>query len=35
MGEMRLYDTIGSRLYLEAEERAVFLDVARNLRDAL
>lgn len=27
---MRLYDTAGNRLYLNAEERAAFLDVARK-----
>ncbi|NRA86034.1 MAG: site-specific integrase [Rhizobiales bacterium] len=30
MGEMRLYDITGNRLYLNAEERATFLDVARK-----
>lgn len=29
MSEMRLYDTAGNRLYLNAEERAAFLAVAR------
>ncbi|MCD9149889.1 hypothetical protein [Pseudophaeobacter flagellatus] len=30
MSEMRLYDTSGNRLYLNAEERADFLAVARR-----
>ena len=30
MSEMRLTDTAGNRLYLNAEERAAFLDVARR-----
>ena len=30
MSEMRLYDTAGNRLYLNAEERAAFLAVARR-----
>lgn len=30
MSEMRLYDTQGNRLYLNADERAAFLDAARQ-----
>ena len=30
MSEMRLHDTAGNRLYLNAEERAVFMSVARK-----
>lgn len=30
MTEMRLYDTQGNRLYLNADERAAFLNVARQ-----
>lgn len=30
MSEMRLHDTAGNRLYLNAEERAAFLAVARR-----
>lgn len=30
MSEMRLHDTAGNRLYLNAEERAAFLDAARR-----
>ncbi|MCQ0090506.1 site-specific integrase [Roseovarius sp. M141] len=30
MSEMRIYDTAGNRLYLNAEERAAFLAVARR-----
>ena len=30
MSEMRLYETAGNRLYLNAEERAAFLAVARR-----
>ena len=30
MSEMRLHDTAGNRLYLNAEERAAFLSVARR-----
>lgn len=30
MSEMRLYDTAGNRLYLNADERAGFLDAARQ-----
>ncbi|WP_084355039.1 tyrosine-type recombinase/integrase [Primorskyibacter flagellatus] len=30
MSEMRLYDSTGNRLYLNAEERSAFLDIARK-----
>ena len=30
MSEMRLHDSAGNRLYLNAEERAAFLAVARR-----